>query len=284
MLRSLGLRYSDPPATEVAPKLQAALVHMAQASEYARDVRRNAWDFALGIESLVALGVTESDLRWLVSKGYVEHACEITRSCNAVRRFRPSRSLAFPKKTCFVLTDAGALAAATLSDGPDTLPLVHAQDQRGPSTSGQSVILPHWDSDDRVVRVGQCIVKRYRVPAPNQEAILAAFQEEGWPPHIYDPLSPQADQDPKCRLHDTIKRLNRHHIRWLLRFAGDGTGERVCWAFVGAAAPTLLGIQQSGPRSAPDRPQTGRKICGRLNGCRSSVLRFQGDKSPATFI
>jgi hypothetical protein len=94
---------------------------------------------------------------------------------------------------------------------------------------------PQWDAEYRELRVGRRVVKEYRVPCPNQEAILAAFQEEGWPHHIHDPLPPLGDIEPKCRLHDTIKRLNRHHKEWLIRFHGDGTGEGVCWEYVEAA-------------------------------------------------
>ena len=90
-----------------------------------------------------------------------------------------------------------------------------------------------------MLRLGQCVVKEYRVPSLNQEAILTAFEEEGWPHRIDDPLSPQADQDPKCRLHDTIKRLNGHHKDRLIRFRGDGTGEGVCWEYVEAAVLTI---------------------------------------------
>jgi hypothetical protein len=34
------------------------------------------------------------------------------------------------------------------------------------------------------------VVKEFKLPAPNQETILTAFQEEGWPPRIDDPLPP----------------------------------------------------------------------------------------------
>jgi hypothetical protein len=72
-------------------------------------------------------------------------------------------------------------------------------------------------------------VKRFRQPAPSQETILATFEEEGWPPHIDDPLPPQPGQLPKQRLHETITNLNRHQQNRLLHFLGDGTGRGVCW-------------------------------------------------------
>jgi hypothetical protein len=35
--------------------------------------------------------------------------------------------------------------------------------------------------------------------------------------------------DPKVRLHDTIKALNRHQVFEVLRFLGDGTGRGIAW-------------------------------------------------------
>ena len=51
--------------------------------------------------------------------------------------------------------------------------------------------------DSVTKRVGDRVVKQFRVPAGNQELILAAFEEMGWPPHIDDPLPPVHDLDPK---------------------------------------------------------------------------------------
>ena len=40
--------------------------------------------------------------------------------------------------------------------------------------------------DERVLRVDKLVMKHFRVPASNQEKILSAFQEDGWPIHIDD--------------------------------------------------------------------------------------------------
>lgn len=75
-------------------------------------------------------------------------------------------------------------------------------------------------------------MKCFLVPAPIQEAILAAFQEEGWPPRIDDPLPGRAEQDPKRRLNNAIKKLNGCRLARVIRFSGDGTGEGVKWKLV----------------------------------------------------
>jgi hypothetical protein len=80
--------------------------------------------------------------------------------------------------------------------------------------------------------LGYVVVKQYKVPAANQERVLAAFEEEGWPVHVDDPLPPSGELDPKRRLHDTINSLNRNQKSGLIRFLGDGSGEGIRWELV----------------------------------------------------
>jgi hypothetical protein len=94
------------------------------------------------------------------------------------------------------------------------------------------VAKPHWDPEIRVLSVGAEIVKQYRVPSPAQEAILAAFQEEGWPPHLDDPLPPLPDGSPRDRLRSTIRNLNTNQKKRLIRFRGDGTGQGIVWELI----------------------------------------------------
>ena len=131
-----------------------------------------------------------------------------------------------------VLAQAGALFTAAALDEPERETSPQTLALHGPH-------LPQWDQQCRVLRVGQCVVKQFRRPSPNQDMVLSAFQEEGWPHRIDDPLPPQGEQGPKCRLHDTIKWLNRHQEHRLIRFLGDGTGEGVCWELISDAAPAL---------------------------------------------
>ena len=145
-----------------------------------------------------------------------------------------------------VLAQAGALLSAAALNEPEreTSPQVLAL--HGPH-------LPQWDQQCRVLRVGQCVVKQYRRPSPNQERVFAAFHEENWPHRILDPFPPQGEQEPKCRLHDTIKWLNRHQEHRLIRFLGDGTGEGVCWELVSDAIlafPTAAPKQTKKPQPA----------------------------------
>ena len=94
---------------------------------------------------------------------------------------------------------------------------------------GRRVARPHWDRFRHELRLGRTIVKRFRRPAPNQELILAAFEEQDWPERIDDPLPGSRDVDPRQRLHETIKSLNQCVASAALQFGGDGTGLGVRW-------------------------------------------------------
>ncbi len=240
---------SDEPqpagtARSIAPRVEQALAVLLDAYQYAQDLRLDPWDFAVELPTLRPLGLTNSDCRWLIGRGLVECGFELTLAGDERRSFRICRNLKLSKRSCFVLTEAGfALASGQVLDGlaegaissgsplfdpdgkhPVSFPAVIA------ATNGDC--RPTWDRDRQQLRVGKAIVKQFKVPAPNQEAVLAAFEEENWPPRIDDPLAPQPEQDPKRRLHDTINSLNRNQKRPLVRFLGDGSGQGVRWEFI----------------------------------------------------
>jgi hypothetical protein len=221
----------DPQTLNGDRSLRSALVQLAHAYACAHDAQCSIWEFAVEIESLIAEGLTTSDLRWLLKMGYVEHAYEVTRARDAARRFQPCRNLAFTKRTCFVLTETGVRLAATQDPQPPSFPPNQpTAANRMPGDNIDRVqCVPSWDHDRRVLRMDGCIVKQFKVPSPSQEAILTAFEEEGWPAAIDDPLSPQAEQDQKRRLRNTIQSLNANQKSSLLRFRGDGSGERILW-------------------------------------------------------
>jgi hypothetical protein len=196
---------------DLPPRLAAALRLLYEAHVYAASVQRDPWDFALEMASLRDAGLSASDLRWLACKGYVAHAAETTRPGKDRRSFHHNGLLTLADRSCFVLTEAGA--AVVTADRPTLA----------------TATVPHWDGDRRELWVGHALVKRFRVPAENQELVLASFEEEGWPARIDDPLPPQSDLNPKRRLAEAINRLNHNQKTRLLRFHGDGSGRGVCW-------------------------------------------------------
>lgn len=211
--------------------LLAGLGQLFEAAAWAREAGRPVWDFAVEIEGVRAAGLTNCALRWLVCKGYVEHALETTPSGSEERRFEREGRLSFSQGTCFVLTERGA----------DLLPKrvrpVKAGGGRLPRfRHGRGVVPragPHWDADCRLLSVGGKVVKQFRLPAGNQELILTVLEELGWPPHLDDPLPPVAEMDPTQRLRDTIRRLNGNQRNRLIRFHGDGHGSGLRWELLG---------------------------------------------------
>lgn len=224
-------------AKDLAPRIRAGLAQLAQARVYAQDAGHDVWDFAIEIKRLSALGLTPSDLRWLVCKGYVEHAREVTQPGEPGRAFRPAGDLTFCKRSCFVLTQAGAALARNVSATAAVTPKPRAAEVSEDGEDCPQPPAPDWDPDRRELRLDGKLVKQYKLPSPNQETVLMAFQEEGWPPVIDDPLPPQPEQDPKRRLHDTVKSLNRSQKNRLIRFMGNGTGQGVRWELIDGGAP-----------------------------------------------
>jgi hypothetical protein len=87
---------------------------------------------------------------------------------------------------------------------------------------------PFWDSQRRELRLGNVVVKRFRQPARNQETVLAAFEEDGWPDRIDSPLPEESAAETAHRLHDAVKKLNRQPVP-RIRFFSDGRGEGILW-------------------------------------------------------
>jgi hypothetical protein len=219
------------------PHLHDALALLLQAHEYAIELRADVWDFAVELHVFRENRLTNSDLRWLVAMGYVEHALEITGPTDRTRQFRRMALLTITDATCLVLSRDGVAIA---QDACGAEPVIEMSFSRAANrkvvATDHAADQPRWDCQRRQLRVGAEIVKEFKLPSPNQETVLMAFEEAGWPPRIDDPLSPLPQLDPRRRLHDTIKALNRKQKRGLIRFMGDGSGEGIRWEFTDKAA------------------------------------------------
>jgi hypothetical protein len=220
------------------------LNQLVQAYHYAQETGHDCWQFAVAISELRRSRVTESDLRWLVSRGYVRHAEEII-ATNGERAFDFHVNLRFGKRTAFIVTESGiAHARELLNRALNNEYEENARERRLPNALLPAIKLPYanksdardeaetrptWDRDRRELRLAGQVVKVFKLPSPMQEAILMAFEEENWPTKIDDPLPFHPEVHPKRRLHETIRSLNRNQKNNLIRFVGDGTGEGVRW-------------------------------------------------------
>lgn len=102
-----------------------------------------------------------------------------------------------------------------------------AEKATGQSTPPTPDVKPRWDAVRGELWLGQQLCKRFRQPAANQRLLLDAFEKQGWPARIKDPLPWGPDDDPRQRLADTVRRLNQHNS--FLRFELDGTSQGVLW-------------------------------------------------------
>jgi hypothetical protein len=234
----------------------------------ADDPHECIWDFAIELCRLRQAGLADEQLRWLILRGYVVHSGPQPSAPLKGHNLqeRASGRLPIDDQTLLSLSESGydllqrllSLLSNPSRGRGDTGQSVVAREAFGPATFGpgwdeaadsnqasqyspagpgrankgrpeQLRPRPQWNPHSHELRIDGMLVKRFKWPAVNQEMILAAFEEEGWPRRIDDPLPPQPEQDSKRRLHDTIKCLNRNQSHCLLHFRGDGTGEGIVW-------------------------------------------------------
>jgi hypothetical protein len=79
--QAAGSRRDSGGNGHIPPRIAAALIQLAEARRYAAG--RSVWDFAVEIGSLC---LNANDLRWLIYKGLVEHAWEITPAGRGARQ------------------------------------------------------------------------------------------------------------------------------------------------------------------------------------------------------
>ena len=208
-------------------RISEALLVLLSASDDAVEIGIDPWQFAVERETLDTHGLTGADLRWLALKGLVHHAVEKPAGGKFERVFDhevgPTTVVA---ETCVILTPLGVTVARRLAQSK-------TESSQGVTGKMNGSLRPVWDARLRELRIGGLLVKRFRVPADNQQTVLMVFEEEGWPMRIDDPLPLKPERGQRRAMHDTISSLNRHQANDLIRFSGDGSGEGIRWEFIG---------------------------------------------------
>lgn len=243
-LSSLAPRAGDVAsrAEDFAPRLTRGLGLLAEGWHYACAAQVSVWDFAIELPRLRQLKLSHNDLRFLVLQGAVEHALELTLSGDNQRSFRPATGLVFARRTCFVLSTEGASLTGASSGEDFAQPkLLHESPAPPieidaatpclkptlPVSPTMSDSRPRWDQHRRELSVGCILVKRFTLPAPRVESVLAAFEEQHWPPDLDNPL-PAFGQASRC-LQQTLDELNGHLRRALLRFHAVEGDRTIAW-------------------------------------------------------
>ena len=117
---------------------------------------------------------------------------------------------------------AGQLLRQSLSEGEAAVVVARvAAILRAPMTTAEK---PHWNASTQELWWMGVVTRCFRDDAVNQCAVLAAFEEAGWPPRIPDPLPRNRRGNAKRRRWQTIQSLNRGLSPHTLRFAADGVG------------------------------------------------------------
>lgn len=229
-----------PPSS----RIDAALTLLVKAWHYAASTGQDPWDFAIEIDTLGALGVDHSDLRWMVSRGLIDHAAETAPRGLDTRRFLRTGRFTFTRQTCFILTAQGSREFLVENNGSPAASRPNASVPNQMASAADPGIRPSWDKNARELRLRGVLVKQFQVPARNQELVLDAFEEEGWPSHLDDPLPPSDELLATRRLHNTITRLNQCQTNPLIRFGADGRGLGVRWALHDRVATTSKPVRR----------------------------------------
>ena len=210
---------AGPNASVVSNNLhvQSALVQLREAHDLGVAAGRPKLEFVLPLTGLLPGGSSLPAMIWLVYGKYAQHYIESMRSGRRV--LRPAKNHVICAASCFLLTKSGL----KLAQG------VEPNDSRRERPARPAV--PHWDRTNRELWVGDRLVLRLTRRAKNQILILEAFEEEGWPAHIFDPL-PGDPTKKRKRLRNAIERLNASQLANLLRFHANGSGDGIRWELV----------------------------------------------------
>jgi hypothetical protein len=197
---------------------QAALLRLLGALLRESIVVRSAWSVVIQNDHPAGPGLSETQLESLVQAGYVRVVARPGEGAELPGREAGSGASA----ARLVLTEDGLRVAGQILIGlADELP-------GSPPTEA----IPRWLSEVGELRWGGVVVKSVRNDAHNQRVVLDAFEEEGWPQRIDDPLPPRINIDAKTRLRETVAALNKGQKPPRIRFRGDGTGQGIRWEAV----------------------------------------------------
>lgn len=116
-LNSLVGKGQDRLPLTASRELMGGLLVLSRAYHYARDVGADRWEFAVEFQQFYDIRFSNSQLRWLVAKGYAEHGQETSAFGDTRRSFRPTDGLTFSTTSALALTESGDAFASQFS-GP----------------------------------------------------------------------------------------------------------------------------------------------------------------------
>jgi hypothetical protein len=217
------------PQASVPGRQHKALELLWEAYAEALAHQLEPWEFAVSFESLRLSGLAESDLRAWLCERLVEHRQESFPEEGRGRCFHPIATLAIPENTCVVLTEAGIQHVQALGLAGRPAGSFRTARTLGNGNAALVRLKPHYDSETRQLWLGDHLVKQLKQTAEHQHVVLLAFEEDGWPEWIDDPLTQKPGQDPQQHLHEVVGNLNRYQNLPGVHFRCGGNGTRVRW-------------------------------------------------------
>jgi hypothetical protein len=173
-------------------------------------LKRSPGELACQPDLLHATGVTDEALAALVAAGHL--------ATNWDQQRRLYSLVLTPQGAAFatqLLFPAVAGQAAQPASGLECPPSINDT--------------PRWEAPVRKLWLGEQLVLWLRRRAPNQECLLASFEELQWRERIDDPLPAGGGVDREERLVDTVKSLNRGQACILIRFRVTADRLGVYW-------------------------------------------------------
>tara|TARA_R110002095_G_scaffold179193_3_gene156569 strand:- start:28519 stop:29256 length:738 start_codon:yes stop_codon:yes gene_type:complete len=231
---SIGIRDPGMKSLEMIPRQSVlqALTALSQSLQYAHDSGVDVWQFAIEHEVLREMGLTVSDIRWLIHKKFVIHRKEITAPGDPTRSFSRLSVTSITQDAAYVLTESGIKITQRLMNEEIAPPDLSSRELVSRPLPSGNRNCPTWSADHRELWYEERLVKRFRVPAQNQVLVLTVFEEESWPEFIDDPLPSDPKIDPRRRLQATVKSLNRCQAEGRIRFHTCG-GDKIFWSSPG---------------------------------------------------
>jgi hypothetical protein len=238
-------------------KLSGGLKLLLEAYDWSHASQLDTRQFAVKASSLCAAGLSETQILWLVWNLYAEHLFECTPPADRERSFRELGHSTLRRRSCLVLTDAGAEFTRPICRQIDDRPNVSKDSElaaapaNGRSPAVDSAGKPRWNSNAFELTFDGEIVLKFTRVAPNEEPILDEFERQGWAPRIMVPTYFKEGTNRKARLHNAVKTLNRKQRVKRIQFSTAGAGRSLCWSPV--ARPSLAATNSDGKRRGSAR-------------------------------
>lgn len=224
--RKQSFRWKGPAeqtqALEWFQQIQGALIRLVHAHRNAPASKEKTECAGVPQSLLRDTGLNPRDLEWLLEQGYIEQTRGAIRSGTPSLRACRRKGAPRAEEPSFRPTDRTVVLVRNLVQELGS----RLQDREHVT---HRPIKPTWNPHHRELWYGTVLVKRFRKAGPNQQRILDAFEEDGWPSRIDNPLCGNSELGARERLRQALGRLNRSLKRPVIHFWSDGTGRGLCW-------------------------------------------------------